>query len=94
MTQGGQWKGHDHDPSTCPGCRAGEAGMGKRRAVDLPRRYARARRLAELYDISVSTIWRRAKDGTFPKPYRLGPNTVAWDLDEVEAAIGRPGGAA
>ena len=32
-----------------------------------------------------STIWRKIKEGDFPKPIRLGANSVAWDLAEVEA---------
>jgi predicted DNA-binding transcriptional regulator AlpA len=29
---------------------------------------------------------RRIAEG-FPAPYELGPNTLAWDLDEVEAYV-------
>lgn len=31
-----------------------------------------------------STIWKRAGDGTFPKPVKLGPRTTAWVAAEVE----------
>jgi len=31
-----------------------------------------------------STIWRRAGEGTFPKPVKLGPRTTAWVAAEVE----------
>ncbi|WP_039732224.1 helix-turn-helix transcriptional regulator [Xanthomonas citri] len=31
-----------------------------------------------------STIWKRAGDGTFPKPVKLGPRTTAWVAGEVE----------
>lgn len=31
-----------------------------------------------------STIWKRAGDGTFPQPVKLGPRTTAWVAAEVE----------
>lgn len=45
-------------------------------------------RLADLtqrYSCSASTIWRWSKNrAEFPKPVRLGPNTVAWSLSAIE----------
>jgi predicted DNA-binding transcriptional regulator AlpA len=36
--------------------------------------------LTERYGCSPSTIWRWSKNRVdFPKPVRLGPNTVAWE---------------
>lgn len=35
--------------------------------------------------LSVMTIWRRQKDGTFPHRVRLGPNSVGWVEEEIEA---------
>lgn len=32
-----------------------------------------------------STLWRKVKAGEFPQPVKLGPNSTAWVLDEVEA---------
>lgn len=31
-----------------------------------------------------STIWRRAREGSFPQPVKLGPRTTAWVAAEVE----------
>jgi prophage regulatory protein len=31
--------------------------------------------------------WRRARAGTFPVPIEIGPNSVAWFEDEIEAWI-------
>lgn len=31
------------------------------------------------------TIWRREKAGTFPRRVKLGPNSVAWVEQEIEA---------
>jgi prophage regulatory protein len=36
---------------------------------------------------SDTTLWRRVKDGTFPKPVRISPNCVAWREADVEAWI-------
>jgi prophage regulatory protein len=37
--------------------------------------------------LSSVTIWRRERDGNFPKRRRLGPNAVGWRSDEIEAWI-------
>jgi len=34
-----------------------------------------------------STIWSRIKDGTFPKPYKLGVRISAWKLSEINLWI-------
>jgi predicted DNA-binding transcriptional regulator AlpA len=50
-------------------------------------RFLRARRLAQMLDVSIATIWRWTAAGRLPAPRRLGPNTVAWDIAEVEQAL-------
>ena len=35
-------------------------------------------------DISARTLYRWAKDGLFPSPYRIGPNRVGWLQSELE----------
>jgi prophage regulatory protein len=37
--------------------------------------------------VSPATIWRWVKEGKFPAPFKLGPNTTVWDLDLVEAHL-------
>jgi predicted DNA-binding transcriptional regulator AlpA len=39
--------------------------------------------------VSAATIWRWVNAGTFPAPYKLGPNITVWDLDEVEAFLSK-----
>jgi len=39
--------------------------------------------------VSAATLWRWVKEGTFPAPFKLGPNTTVWNVDEVEAHIAR-----
>ncbi len=46
--------------------------------------------------VAAATIWRWVKEGRFPPPFKLGPNTTVWDLDLVEAYLAQQaaGGAA
>ncbi len=37
--------------------------------------------------ISGPTVWRWIKNGTFPKPVSLGPNTTAFDARKVDEWI-------
>jgi prophage regulatory protein len=39
--------------------------------------------------LSPSTIWRYEKAGTFPRRRQLGPNSVGWVVDEVDAWVER-----
>jgi predicted DNA-binding transcriptional regulator AlpA len=34
---------------------------------------------------SRSTLWRWARAGLFPKPYRIGPNSIAWRRSDIDA---------
>jgi len=36
---------------------------------------------------SDSTIWRWERAGIFPKRQQLGPNTVGWKIEEVQAWV-------
>lgn len=38
-----------------------------------------------LLPISAVTIWRWARDGSFPKPIRLSNKVTVWDAQEVQA---------
>jgi predicted DNA-binding transcriptional regulator AlpA len=40
-----------------------------------------------LVPASPATVWRWVAEGIFPKPFKLGPNTTVWDLDQVEAFL-------
>jgi prophage regulatory protein len=37
--------------------------------------------------VSPATVWRWVKAGKFPAPFKLGPNTTVFDLDQVEAHL-------
>jgi prophage regulatory protein len=34
--------------------------------------------------LSDTTLWRRERDGTFPKRAQLGPQAVGWFEDEID----------
>lgn len=39
---------------------------------------------------SRSTLWRWCRDGRFPKPERIGPNSIAWRQSAVSAWVKDP----
>ena len=43
--------------------------------------------VCEITGLSPTTVWRREKDGQFPRRRRLGANIVAWRSDEIAAWI-------
>lgn len=49
-----------------------------------PLRLLRLPEVKTMTGLGRSTIWKRAGDGTFPKPVKLGPRTTAWVASEVE----------
>ncbi|VVE16601.1 transcriptional regulator [Pandoraea horticolens] len=50
-----------------------------------PRRLLRRATVKEITSFSDSELDRRVKEGRFVSPIRLGPRTVVWDSDAVEA---------
>jgi prophage regulatory protein len=49
------------------------------------------------YPVSRSSWWNGVKSGKYPKPYKLGPRTTAWRVEDIRASIeshnGESGGA-
>lgn len=45
--------------------------------------YIRPKRLAELLGVSEATIWRKAKNGTLPRPIKLSERVTAFDAIEI-----------
>lgn len=37
-----------------------------------------------LLPISPATVWRKVKEGKFPRPYKLGEKTTVWDADQID----------
>lgn len=40
-----------------------------------------------IFPFSAATLWRRVKDGTFPKPVKLGPRITAWRVEDIRALL-------
>jgi len=49
--------------------------------------FVRQAALLPLLSFSATTLWRRVKQGTFPKPVKLSPMVTAWRVEEVRAWI-------
>jgi prophage regulatory protein len=46
-------------------------------------RFVRLKELKSLVGFSEVTIWRKEKEGTFPKRRKVGKRAVAWSYNEV-----------
>ncbi len=40
-----------------------------------------------IFPFSSATLWRKVKDGTFPKPVKLGPRITAWRVADIRAIV-------
>ena len=49
--------------------------------------YLSKKDVARKLNISPSTVIRWAKEDIIPKPFRLGPNKITWDENEINKAI-------
>ena len=43
--------------------------------------------LAEVYAVSVDTVWRWARQKRIPAPVKLGPNTTRWSVGAIRQAL-------
>lgn len=66
------------------------AARGAHSAAAIVNRLLRLPAVIAATGVSRSTIYAWIKRGLFPKPVRLGSNTVAWRAAEVEAWIADP----
>ncbi len=53
--------------------------------------YVRLPTVLAVYPVSPATWWRGVKDGRFPKPVKLGPNTTAWRAEDIHSLLERAG---
>jgi predicted DNA-binding transcriptional regulator AlpA len=59
-----------------------------------PKNYARAKKAAAHFQISVSSLWSWAKTrDNFPKPLRAGRRTTLFDIGAIDAYLKSEGGA-
>ena len=48
-----------------------------------PGRFSRESEIKRELPFSVSTMWRRCREGTFPRPVKLSENVTAWNNDQL-----------
>ena len=53
--------------------------------------FMRLPQILQLIPVSKSTWWQGCREGRFPKPIKLGPNTTSWRVEDIVALIGRIG---
>jgi len=46
--------------------------------------YLSVKSLAHRYDIAISTVWLRVKQGKLPKPIKLHGTSTRWKLEDLE----------
>jgi prophage regulatory protein len=63
--------------------RAGE----QQRAVVIGVAIIRRKQLLELLGVSNATLWAWIKEGKFPRPIDIGPNSRAWLVEEIDAHL-------
>ncbi len=44
-----------------------------------------------LIPFSTSTLWRRVRANTFPKPMRISPQVTAWRVGDIRVWLKNPG---
>ena len=49
--------------------------------------FYRLSQLKEKLSVSRSSIWSWVKEGSFPKPIKLGKNCTAWNSEDVHAWV-------
>ena len=52
--------------------------------------FIRLPEVLKLTQMGRTTMWRLVRDGRFPKPTRIGPNSVAWRESDYEAWANDP----
>lgn len=52
-----------------------------------PTGFARLPQILAVIPIGKSTWWAGVKSGKYPQPFRLGPNTTVWKVEDIYALI-------
>jgi prophage regulatory protein len=42
-----------------------------------------------IFPFSPATLWRKVKEGTFPKPIKLAPRITAWRVEDIRELLNR-----
>ena len=60
--------------------------------TDLPETgFVRLRAILALFPIGKSSWWAGVKEGRYPQPFKLGPHTTAWRVEDIRDLIERMG---
>jgi prophage regulatory protein len=51
--------------------------------------YVRVGHLTKILPVSQASIWRKVKNGTFPKPIKLSDRITAWRMDDINAWLSK-----
>jgi predicted DNA-binding transcriptional regulator AlpA len=54
--------------------------------------YMRQPQVLEVVPFSAATMWRKAKQGTFPKPVKLSERVTAWRVGDVRQFLASQAG--
>jgi prophage regulatory protein len=49
--------------------------------------FLRLNQVLKLIPVCKATWWNGCKTGRFPKPYKLGPRTTAWRMNDIYACM-------
>lgn len=52
---------------------------------EIMKTFIRLPAVREATGLSTSTIYEGIRDGWFPKPVKMGPRAIAWDIDVISA---------
>ncbi|MGH8419982.1 MAG: helix-turn-helix transcriptional regulator [Pseudomonas sp.] len=53
-------------------------------------RFLRLEEVLHLTGLGRNTVYRRIREGTFPRQIRIGPNSVAWRQSEISQWMSDP----
>ena len=51
--------------------------------------FMRLRDILKVFPVGRSTWWAKVKEGEYPQPVKLGPNTSAWRVKDIKDLIKR-----
>ncbi len=51
--------------------------------IDISSGFIRQKQLLPMLGFSAPTLWRKVKEGSFPKPVKLSTNITAWNKADI-----------
>jgi len=50
---------------------------------EMQTQYLRAKEVAKLLNIGISSVWRHTREGRLPKPKKISSRTTVWEYSEL-----------